>query len=228
MRLVTQSDHAHLAAELLSLWVADDLPDHPRRAEILFATGEHDNGWRETDSAPPLDPDGQPWNFVALPERLRVEIWRRGVERIASRPIAALLVLTHAIAIHEPAGASGEILELLEWLRARRDELLLEADVPVATIAADYRFLDVADAASLCACGALGRSFERRGLSGSFVDGVLRLEPFPFVGTTTFHIAARDIPARRYAGAADLARELGTARWFRVPIKVAPANASSG
>ena len=53
--LVTQPDHAHLSGELLSLWRAGGLPENPRRADLLFAAREHDNGWREADAAPRWD-----------------------------------------------------------------------------------------------------------------------------------------------------------------------------
>src|SRR5262249_53740757 len=65
LRLVTQPDHAHLSGELLSLWRADGLPAHPRRAETLFAGREHDNGWREADAAPRWDAAaGRPRDFL--------------------------------------------------------------------------------------------------------------------------------------------------------------------
>ena len=64
--VVSQNDHAHFAAELLALWRADGLPDHPRRRRLLFAAREHDNGWRETDSAPFCDREkGRPHDFMS-------------------------------------------------------------------------------------------------------------------------------------------------------------------
>ena len=59
LRVITQPDHARFAAELLSLWRADGLPEHPRREQLLFAVREHDNGWREADAAPWVDPATQ-------------------------------------------------------------------------------------------------------------------------------------------------------------------------
>ena len=54
-RLVTQSDHARLAADLLRLFRLPELLEHPRRELLLRAIAEHDNGWWETDAAPRLD-----------------------------------------------------------------------------------------------------------------------------------------------------------------------------
>src|SRR5262245_63540953 len=42
---ITQPYHARLAADLLSHWKG--FADHPRRAALLLAAREHDNGWRE-------------------------------------------------------------------------------------------------------------------------------------------------------------------------------------
>ena len=54
-RLVTQSDHARLAADLLRLFRVPELVEHPRRELLLRAVAEHDNGWWEADAAPRLD-----------------------------------------------------------------------------------------------------------------------------------------------------------------------------
>src|SRR6185436_12277599 len=99
-RLVTQPDHARFAADLLSLW--PELAGHPRRDDLLFATREHDNGWREADAAPRWDAgQGRPHDFLSLPEPERALLWRRGIGRFrASRPGAALLVAHHAAVLH--------------------------------------------------------------------------------------------------------------------------------
>ena len=124
--LVTQNDHAHFSGELLSLWRGDGLPDDPRRDDIVFAAREHDNGWREADAAPRLDREsGEPYGFLSLPAADRIEIWRRGIHRYRERrPYAALLIHQHALALHASFGAGDEYAELLEEVRASRDELL--------------------------------------------------------------------------------------------------------
>jgi len=43
--VVTQADHARLAADLLALLRLPELAGHPRRAELLRAVADHDNGW---------------------------------------------------------------------------------------------------------------------------------------------------------------------------------------
>jgi hypothetical protein len=129
--LVTQNDHAHFSGELLSLWRDDGLPDNPRRQEIVFAARVHDNGWREADAAPRVDPStGEPYGFLSLPAPDRVEIWRRGIGRYRSeRPYAALLIHQHAIALHRSVGAAGEYDELIAEVCASRDRIVEESGV---------------------------------------------------------------------------------------------------
>lgn len=219
--LVTQPDHAHFSVALLALWTADGLPNHPRRADLLFAAREHDNGWRETDAAPRCDPEqGRPHDFMSLPAAERIEIWQRGTARFAgSRPYAALLIARHARELHHNRRATYG--ELLDYLAELEDGLGEETGVTEAEVAADYRFLDLADLTSLAACGRWTEPFERHGMRGWYDDGTVHLDPFPFAGPTGFTIPCRRIPNRRYRGDADLGSELAGARWEELRVRVA-------
>ena len=219
--LITQPDHARFSAELLSLW--RPLADHPRREELLFATREHDNGWRETDAAPHWDAErGRPHDFLSLPRGERIELWQRGTARFAGeRPYASLLIARHAIRLHQER--SGE-----EWqgFREYLDELYRglaeETEAPEEQVEADYRWLDLTDLISLAVCNGWSEPFGRYGFRGQFEDGTLRLDPFPLAGATAFRIPCRRIPVRAYRGDADLGGELAAARWEELPVRVAP------
>src|SRR5262245_24287084 len=54
--LIQQIDHAALAERLIAAWQPHGFPDSPTRAEILFATRRHDDGWIDEDAAPLVDP----------------------------------------------------------------------------------------------------------------------------------------------------------------------------
>jgi hypothetical protein len=234
--IVTQHDHARLAGELLSLWRADGLPGHPRRDELLFAVREHDNGWREADSAPRADPEsGRPLDFRGVPREARIEIWLRGAARHAGgRPWPALLIAHHALALHrDRRGEEVWDEELFDPLDELYETLLGRSggdpDEARAEAAADYRFLELADALSLAACcrwrepGQGGGYRWRYRPGGAGVAGELELEPFPLAGATTFRLPCRAIPDRRYRGDADLGGELAAARWSEVRIRLTPA-----
>jgi hypothetical protein len=224
LRVVTQNDHAHFAAELLSLWRQDGLPTHPRRDELLRATREHDNGWREADSAPRVDRDnGRPHDFITTPRDVRAEIWRRGTRRHQEdAPYVALLVTLHALYLHRDRAHDPVYGALLAELTELRDELLDATGVGLEAAAGDYAFLDLADLLSLVVCTGSLEPFERRGVRGHFDGTALQLDPFPLAGGTSFRIACRTIPDRRYTGDGDLAIELARARWQETTVRVRP------
>jgi len=222
VRVVTQPDHARFAAQLLSLWRAGGLPEHPRREWLLFAVREHDNGWREADSAPTVDPtDGRPLDFLAIPPIARRDIWLRGIERYAIRhPYTALLITEHAETLHRPADALLE--ELFEALEPRRDEWLTEIGVDRSLLRRDYDWLRLADRLSLALCSDNEDWLDDLGVRAALDTGLLQLDPFPLAGATTFEIPIRRIPNRRYDRDADLGGALARARWSVERVRIAP------
>ncbi len=232
LRVVTQSDHAHLAGELAALWRADGLAAHPRRSEILLAVREHDNGWRETDSAPHADREtGRPHDFRSLPAGARRELWLRGGSRLAAaRPYAALLVVRHALVLHaEHRGEEAWDEELFVPLDELQGALLETTGASEAEVAADYRFLSVADTVSLVACGGWpappDQPAEAAGHRVALRAGRVEMAPFPLAGTTTFRVPERHIPDRPYRGDADLGGELAAARWGAFEVRIGPESA---
>lgn len=227
LRIITQHDHACFAADLLSLWRIDGWPDHPRRREILFAAREHDNGWREADSAPFHSPEtGRPHDFMTLDLAERQRIWRRGPARyVEKEPWATALILRHAQHLHRDHRQDPAWIELFgEWdemLAAVIDGLPEEESAAASDdLDSDYHWVDLSDALSLAICAGWHRPVIYEGMRGDPEDGVLRLDPFPLAGQTTFEISCRYIPDRRYRSDSDLAVELATARWEKMKVQV--------
>ena len=226
LRLITQNDHACFAGELLALWHADDLPRHPRRQELIFAAREHDNGWRETDSAPRVDAaSGRPHDFLTMPRAERFDIWCRGTARYAEeRPYAALLITRHALALHRSRRGDAGTEEFFAEIDDLHDELterVVGEDVSEEEIDADHAFLDLVDTASLALAAGWRECFEASRWQGE-VDGLtLHLAPFPLAGSTSFVLRCRRIPNRRYESDTDLAVELARARWEDLEVRVA-------
>lgn len=221
--LITQPDHAHFSGELLSLWRDDGLPTNPRREEIVFAARHHDNGWREADAVPRVDPRrGRPYSFLDLPAPARAEIWLRGVARYREdHPYAALLIHEHAIGLHASVAGEEPYGELLEELRRSQGDLLEATETPREWLQADYPLVGLSDLLSLVGCGCfsgrrekLGRSFSRRG-------DRLEIRPLPLAGSTRFRIPCRRIAKRSYGGDADLAGHLAAARFEALEVRVA-------
>lgn len=226
--VVTQADHARLAADLLALFLRPELRDHPRRRELLLAVREHDNGWWEADAAPRLAAaSGQPLDFREAPAELRREIWRRAVERRAGdEPYASALIATHALRLLADRRADDDYGEWLAGLEQRRAELLGASGRTMAEALADDRWLELADDLSLAACLGDGRFVDSLGfraeveVAGGEVE--VRLSPFPLAGATRFALPARALPARRYASAVELGVELAAARWRDLSVRLAP------
>ncbi len=63
---------------------------------------DHDNGWREPDAAPTIDPaTGAVRDFVGVPAAVKQEVWPRCLAGLADAPWAAALVAHHAISVYD-------------------------------------------------------------------------------------------------------------------------------
>ena len=230
LRLITQPDHARLAAEILSLWRADGLADRPGYEDLIFATREHDNGWREADAAPSVDPvSGRPLDYLTIPAPRRRELWQRGTTRfIDDRPRAALLILEHGLSLHRDREQEDGWANFIEILETRRRELLDALEMEKAGLESAYEMLALADGLSLALCHRRPGRWEMAGYRGRIERNEMFLEPFPLAGATTFRLPSRVIPVRRYAGDADLGGELATARWQSLGVRIVPEKGEIG
>jgi hypothetical protein len=240
LRLVTQSDHAHLAGAILALWHTDGLPHHAAREALLYAAREHDNGWREYDAAPRVGGDGRPSDFRSIPSQDRRTLWTRGVLRHrVSQPFATLLILEHARMLHADRRHDPAWAPLLASWDLLRTELLEENDVSRDALDAAYHWIELTDSISLAlaerwteprsTCGVMlipQRGSHRDSVGRLAPDRLaldtLGLDPFPLAGATTFTLACRTIEDRRYTHDSDLACALAEARWEEAHIRLAP------
>ncbi|HVS63148.1 MAG TPA: DUF3891 family protein [Thermoanaerobaculia bacterium] len=221
LRLITQCDHAHLAAEILSLLPA--LVDEPLRDVLLRATRRHDDGWQGIDAAPPVDDQGRPYDFIRLPWELRTEIWDRGTSLAGIQPETALLIAEHAVELHRESSSKEDLAKsLLELLETRRAELRERLGASAEGVSALYPWLKTADLLSLIVVNRwTGRTFEldlpdRRAHEpgrARLEEKTLRLQPFPLAGATTLHYPERTIENRSYRDTVDLGTTLARAPW---------------
>lgn len=149
--LITQPDHAHLAGRIMDRCVS--LDDHPRRAAILHAIAEHDNGWAHEDVSPALNPEtGRVVDFVNAPPSVRHAVWPRGVARLAQHPWAAALVAQHAITVYDRFRPDAAWTSFFSSMEDARDEMLRATALPFDELLADYRFVRLGDLISLTFC----------------------------------------------------------------------------
>lgn len=211
---ITQPDHARLAAEAIAHWRAGGLEAHPRRATILFAVREHDNGWIEEDEATYVDDGGSPLDFVSVPLEVRHRIWPRGVDRLAGQDAyAAALVAQHALTVHGQMHGEAPWRTFFDEMTARRTVLLERCGVAAArTLDADYAFVNAADRLSLAFCTGWTQPLESHGRRIILRSRTVEVAPDPFDGTrVALRVRARRLPDRRYGSSAELRASLDDA-----------------
>jgi hypothetical protein len=119
--LIRQIDHAHLAASLMEALDPKRVRLPAPRAAFLEAVRRHDDGWRDEDRRPRIDPRrGLPYHFSEVPIAIHLAIWRTGIRRALSRrPYAALLMSLHVIGLYDdffrPAERTADERRLVSW-----------------------------------------------------------------------------------------------------------------
>jgi hypothetical protein len=106
--LIRQTDHAVLSGFFAREW-GNQLFQRPEPFEsVQLAAGEHDNGWREWELQPHIDPKTRlPYSFMSLPTEEHIELYQRGIERVINADrYAGLLVSMHASGLYDRARAT--------------------------------------------------------------------------------------------------------------------------
>jgi hypothetical protein len=195
---ITQPDHAALAGDIMRAWRADGLPASPRRAEILLAVAEHDNGWREIDAAPMTDAaTGRMLDFMGVPDTVRRGVWPAAVERLSGTPYAAALVAQHAVHVYaryRPDPSWSLFFAAMET--ARDQHLRAAAPLTLVDLLVDYPFVRIGDLISLLFCtGWTDTQTTETGHTIRRDDTRVVVTPDPFAGADVpFSIVARELP----------------------------------
>lgn len=209
--LITQQDHAALAAAFLEQWRADGVPDHPLHARIIEATSVHDIGWAGEDAHPRVSPaTGLPYDFITMPDEVRLAVWPRAVDALRDRPFEAALVAQHALTVYRRYEAEPNYQAFFRQMERERDQLfeICQDTMPQATLASfmqAYGWLSIADLLSLIVCHGWVETFDADHYRARLQDDVLVLTPDPFDGhRVPFRIAGRCLERRRYTSDDDL------------------------
>ena len=230
--VVTQADHARFAADLLALFRTPVVARHPRRALMLRAVAEHDNGWWESDAAPGIDVAGAPLDFRAVADDARREIWRRGIERHATaEPGVAALVAAHALRLlRSRRGVDDSWALFLDEVEARREALAGQAGLSGDEVQELDSWLELADELALAAASGDAGFADRTALRvlarAADEEAVLELAPFPLAGATRIALACRRLGRASFASAPELGAALAAARWERRSVRVLPLGPS--
>jgi len=186
--LIRQTDHAVLAGFFAHGW-GNELFKRPEPFDSLsLAASEHDNGWREWELQPRIDPKTRtPYSFMSLPTDEHIALYQRGIERVVkSDHYAGLLVNLHAAGLYDRARAtmpgysakyikSAETDQVNAFLQALKlQQLRLKVDLRANTATKNYtdEKLLAAHAKLLEALDRLSLYFCMGGAQDATIDGV--------------------------------------------------------
>jgi hypothetical protein len=203
LHLITQPDHAALARRIMERW--DALREEVRRESILLAIGEHDNGWREPDAAPSIDPaTGRVYDFINAPAAVRQSVWPRGVARLSHDPWAAALVAEHALTVYERYRTDETWSAFFREMADIRNAFLTNTPDGLPQLTSDYDYVRIGDLISLIFCNRWEEQSYKHWTFGLEGDRVV-VTPDAFGGREIpFEIAAIELPDRRFTTDTDL------------------------
>ncbi len=104
--LISQIEHAHLAAALAESWGAPPFDPLPGGDELQRAIYHHDDGWAQWDARPEVDDAGRPVEFTEMRTRDALDIWRKSIassEKLGQ--LAPYVVSGHFCALIKPSDA---------------------------------------------------------------------------------------------------------------------------
>jgi hypothetical protein len=101
--LISQVDHAHLAADLAAAWGNDHVPRLPLAEWLVPAIRDHDEGWRDWECTPTVTDGGRPRQFTEMPAAEATAIWSKSIA------ICADGVASSAEALRRLRAGGGEI-----------------------------------------------------------------------------------------------------------------------
>jgi hypothetical protein len=238
--LVRQTDHQTLSGGLADAWGNGRFARPEPFAPLVLAAAEHDNGWRDWEDAPKVDPATRlPYQFTDVPTEEHLAFYRRGIDGVAVRDAhAGLLVNLHCQGFHNqrfgtmpemgmkppPAGTESAVRTALAALQTQERVLAEQVPLDLPTLWAQYKLLQVYDRLSLYLCMPPLKPTTLKavpaGPDGAAVEltlnpdgeGVVAVSPYPFAGVPLrVEVPGRLIPHRPYENDEDLRMELAQA-----------------
>jgi hypothetical protein len=156
--VIRQTDHALLAGFFAREWGNEEFSKLQPFESMRLAAAEHDNGWREWEIQPEVDPATfLPYSFMSIPTEDHIALYQRGLDRIIKVDrYAALLVSMHCVGLYDRTRAtmpgfsakyvrSSEALIVNEFVqRLRLQQLRLKVDLraqPATKLLAEEKYL---------------------------------------------------------------------------------------
>jgi hypothetical protein len=202
--LIRQTDHAALSGVLAEHWGALLFARPQPRASVLLTAARHDDGWREWEAAPKVNPaTRRPYNFTELPVGEHFPFYLRGIDGVVRDDrYAGLLVSMHLSGLYRkrygldpglgldrfPPEVRPVVEDFLrrldeqqkQWREQLRHDSLVPAEAAEeVAVWTNYRLLQVYDLFSLYFCMAPPREYTLRHVpvNAATPDTELRLRP---------------------------------------------------
>ena len=226
--LISQIDHARLAADIATVWGRDEIVELPNCDQLVTAIRKHDDGWRDWELTPQIDPvNGRPRSFTEMPMDVATGIWNQSIEVCrADSALAAAWVSRHFCELGERARenrdeASADIAAIDRFLNQQatqlakwRNEIPLEAsgeDVE-SLVETGYKYVQFFDWLSLWICCARRSQPTNMTIpAGKQItltpcgDTEFAIAPFPLsIDRLPLTVTARRIPASKYSSDSEL------------------------
>ncbi len=182
--LIRQTDHAALSGALAEHWGGGNFAPPQPRGSMRLAAARHDDGWREWELAPRVNPvTRRPYNFTEMPVGEHFPFYLRGIDSVIRDDLyAGLIVSLHLSGLYRqrygldprlglerfPPDVRPLVESYLQQLDERigqlRAQLCQDRNVPAAAIEEsavwrNYRLLQVYDLFSLYFCMAPLRDY---------------------------------------------------------------------
>ncbi|TWU09023.1 hypothetical protein CA54_42630 [Symmachiella macrocystis] len=225
--IVSQVDHARLAAELAQVW-RHSIASSWGISELLFhAVLKHDDGWRAWETGLEIDPaNGIPRDFTEMPMDVASGIWTSSIETCATEhPLAGIWVSRHFCylaqhSLSSRADNAADVSAARRFLAEQEQSQQQLRSVSLQDVTArefanlselGVRFLRLFDGLSLwlcCAERSETSEIQCDGQSARFIpyaDARIVIDPYVLTKQPlTLAVPARRIAARAYADNKDL------------------------
>jgi len=119
--LITQNDHANLAAEIATHWGNTSFPAPQPQRSVVDAIEYHDAGWSLHDSEPALNAERRPATFYETPAEYYGRVWVASIAAAAARAgaMGGLIVSWHFSALARSSYERGQLSELAREILER-------------------------------------------------------------------------------------------------------------
>ncbi len=182
--IITQRNHALLAAAICANWNKADQTDH--WTETLLACSAHDDSFNELEQPKLLTPAGGPLNLGmgTFDEKLSKLLMNMAITKSS---FTALLILKH---IHFTHGGDPKAIAFLKSQKKKESMWLKSANVTIGEVNQAYEILEFCDAFSLLICKEVIQNEKRKMEISTGPDGrmfsvfagndCLIVKPWPF------------------------------------------------